>query len=85
MVIIYIDNLGGHFGYFYFFYSGRGKGESEVPGGGGGDRFFFWKSQEGGGVLQDGRGREGVCGELVNVLGGGAKYFFLFGAEMSTK
>ena len=63
-----------------------GKGETEAPGGGEGGLIFYLKSQEGGGVLSEGkgpRGREGVCGKL-GIFGGGAKYFF-FGAEMSTK
>ena len=42
----------------------------KIPGGGGGSR--------------RGRGREGVCGELGNLGGGGAKYFF-GGPETSTK
>ena len=38
----------------------------------------------GGGLHAGPRGREGVCGRLGILWGGGAKYFF-FGAEMSTK
>ena len=73
---------------FFFFCSGRGKGESEAPGGeGGGGRFFIENTRRGGGgFLQEGegpRGREGVCSE-VGILGGGAKYF-IFWAEMSAK
>ena len=58
-----------------FFLSGRGKGESEVPGGEG--FHFLLKIPGGEGGFQEGpRGREGVCGELGNLGGGGAKYFF---------
>ena len=66
---------------FYFLCSGRGKGESEAPGGEGGG-VFIENPRRGG--LQDGRGREGVCGELGNFGGRGSKYFF-WGARMSTK
>ena len=61
--------------FFYFFCSGRGKGESEESGGGLGS-IFIENPRRGGGVLQEGEGlraREGVCSELGN--GGGAKYF----------
>ena len=44
---------------------------------GGGGRFFFLKSQEGGGSQEGGAGREGVCRELA---GGGLNIFF--GPEM---
>ena len=64
-----------------------------MPGGGaggeGGGRFFLSKVPGEGGL--PGRevpgGREGVCGELGNLAGGGggAQSIFLFGAEMSTK
>ena len=54
---------------FYFFCSGEGKGESEVPGVWGG--FFYWKIPGGGspgwvGGAGGGEGvcREGVCGEF---------------------
>ena len=65
---------------FYFFCSGRGKGESEVPGGVG-DRFFIENPRRGGGGgsgWEGPRGREGVCtGELGgDFWGGGVKYFF---------
>ena len=54
--ISYYTFLGGGFDIFLnFFWSGRGKGESEALGGGGGS-VFFWKSQRGG-AFQDGRGR----------------------------
>ena len=63
--------LGGRFGYFLFFLlGGEGKGVPEAPGGGA--LIFYWKSQEGG--LQEGEGprdREGVCGKLGNLGGGG--------------
>ena len=50
----------------------------------GGDRFFIEKPRRGGSPVQEGpRGREGVCGELGNLGGGGANIFF--GAEMSAK
>ena len=69
---------------FIFFCSGSGKGESEAQGREGWD--FLLKIPGGGGSSgEEGlRCREGVCGELGNFEGGGAKYFFL-GAEMSTK
>ena len=56
---------------FYFFCSGRGKGESEATGGGGVD--FLLKVPQGGGSPGGGgpRGREGVCGKLGNSGGGG--------------
>ena len=57
---------------FYFFCSGRGKGESGAPGAGGGS-VFYWKSQEGGGV--PGGGGAGKVGEFLGG-GGGPKYFF---------
>ena len=67
---------------FYFFCSGRGKGESEAPGGWGGEIGFLLKIPGGGGAF---RGWEGprlvvVCGEFG---GGGVNFFFR--AEMSTK
>ena len=63
---------------FYFFGSGRGKGESEAPGRGG--AIFIEFRRKGGGFSRRGvgpRGGEGVCGELGNFGEGGAKYFFL--------
>ena len=69
---------------FYFFCSGRRKGESEAPGVGGGGRFFIENPRRGGAPEGEGpRGREGVCSELGNGGGGGQNIFF--GAEMSTK
>ena len=57
-----------------FFSSGRGKGECEAPGGGGG---VLLKIPGGGGGFSRGRrGREGACGELGILGGGGAKHFF---------
>ena len=71
-----------------FFCSGRGKGEFEAPGGVG-DRFFIENSRMGGGGFsrtgEVPRGREGVCGESGNFLGGGGGLNIFFGAEMSTK
>ena len=70
---------------FFIFSSvlGAGKGEeSEAERGG----YFLFKNGEGGRVSEEGRwggsrrGWEGVAGR-----GGGAKFFFFFGAEMSTK
>ena len=59
------------FGFFLFFCSGRGKGESEGPGGLG-DRFFFFDNPRKGEGLREGpRGREGVCGELREFFEGG--------------
>ena len=79
-------SLGGRFGYFLFF-SARGGGKGNPRRREGGGVRFLLKIPGGGGGLEEGegpRGREGVCGELGNLGGGGAKYFF-FGAEMSTK
>ena len=56
--------------FYFFFCSGRGKGQSEAAGRGRGR--FFVENPRGGG-LQEGegpKGREGVCGEL-GILGGG--------------
>ena len=56
---------------FHVSCSRRGKGEFEAPGGAG-NRFFI-EIPGGGGVPGGGgagRGREGVCGELGNFLGG---------------
>ena len=79
-----VQFLGGRFG-FFFFCSGRGKGESAALGGGGRDRIFIENPRRGGGLQhRRGRwGREGVCGELGNFGVGGLNIFF--GAEMSTK
>ena len=64
--------LGGRFGYFlFFFFSGRGKAESEAPGGRG-IHFLLKIPGRGGGFQEGPRGREGVCGELGNWGGGGA-------------
>ena len=63
--------------FYFFFCSGRGKGESEAAGRGGVD--FALKIPEGGGSpggAEGSRGREGVCGQLGIWGGGGAKYFF---------
>ena len=70
-----------------FFWSarGRGKGESEAPGRGAGVRFFHWKSQEGGGGLQE--TGEGPRGWRVSAgsSGGGGGQFFFFRGESPTK
>ena len=63
---------------FYFFCSGEGKGESGATWGGVG---FLLKIPRGGGVSQEGvGGGEGAgrvsAGDLGNLGGGGAKYFF---------
>ena len=55
---------------FYFFCSGKGKGESEAPGGGR-SVFFIQKCQEGGGVSEEGRGVEGPGGCLRGIGRGG--------------
>ena len=74
-----MHDLGGHFGYFLIFSAlggGRGSPRSRE---GGGLIFIENPRRGGGGFLQEGeglRGREGVCGELGNLGGGGAKYFF---------
>ena len=75
--------LGGRFGYFLFFCSGRG--ESEAPGGAG--RFFIENPTRGVGFSRRGRGREGVCGELGHFFfwGGGGLNIFFGGPETSTK
>ena len=54
--------------FYFFFGSGRGKGESEGAGRGVVD--FFIENPTKGGALQEGRGREGVCGKL-GIWGGG--------------
>ena len=55
---------GGRFG-FFFFSSGKGKGESEAPGRAGG-RFFIESLGRRGSPRRKGgeRVREGVCGEF---------------------
>ena len=69
--------LGGRFGYFLFFFL-LGNGEIGGPrlreGGG---RFFIESTRRGGGSpgREGPRGREGVCGELRNFLGGGLNNF----------
>ena len=68
--------LGGRFGYFLFFSArGGGRGSPRRQEGGGGIHFLL-KIPGGGGFQEGPRGREGVCGELGNLGGGGAKYFF---------
>ena len=55
---------------FIFWLGAGGKGMSEAPGGGGG--FFIENPRRG--VSRRGRGREGrqgVCGEVENLGGGG--------------
>ena len=67
---------------FYFFCSGRRKGESEAPVGWG-VGFFIEKSPRGGGKA--GRGRAARRVSVANWrIFGGAKFFFS-GAERSTK
>ena len=70
--------------FYFFFCSGRGKGESEAAGRG--VRFFIENPRRGGGVSRRGRGagRVSVANWGFWERGGGAKYFF-FRAEMSTK
>ena len=69
-------NLGGRFDIFYFFCSGRGKGESEAPGGG--EVRFLLKIP--GGLSPEGRGAEGPGGCLRRIgdLGGGGGVNFFF-------
>ena len=57
--------LGGHFGYFLFFFGLEGKGNSGATGRGGGSVRFLLKIPGEGGLSQKergGGGREGVCG-----------------------
>ena len=42
---------------------------------------FFIENPTRGGVSRRGRGREGVCGELGNFLGGGGAKFFFSGPK----
>ena len=56
-------------------------GESEAPGGAW-DWFFIENPRRGGGVARSRRGREGVCGELGILGGGGAKYFSFRGRNV---
>ena len=48
-----------------------------MPGGGAGIGFLL-KIAGGGGGFQDGRGREGVCGEFGEYFWGGRANFFFF-------
>ena len=69
------ENLVDISDFFFFFWSGRGNGESEVPGGGVG---FLIESPKGGAVSRTGGadGPEG-CLQPVGGFGGGeAKHFF---------
>ena len=62
--------------YFYFFSArggGRGSPRRREQGGG---STLNWKSQEGSPGGEGPRGREGVCGEIGELGGGRAKYFF---------
>ena len=65
---------------FFFFCSGKGKGESEAAGRGGVDDFIE-NPRRGGGLL-GGRGREVVCGAFG---GGGVLNLLLGRAEIPTK
>ena len=66
---------------FYFF--GLGESERGVRGAGrGGGSVFLMKMSGGGGVLHDGRGREGVCGELGGFGGGGGLNIFFRGRNV---
>ena len=61
----------------------KGNAESEVPWGDG-DRFFIENPRRGGGgsPAQEGpRGREGVCGKLGNLGGGGGLNIFFSGPK----
>ena len=62
----------------FFIFSARGGGRGSPRCQEGGGSVFIKKSNEGGGGLQDGRGREGVCSELGTFGGGGGggKIFF---------
>ena len=83
---LHLHFLGGRFGYFYFFCSGRGKGRRcprRWPG------VLFQKRKRGRwgyATRRRGRGKGArggdVCGEGG---GGGQKYFSFFGAEIFTK
>ena len=62
---------------FFIFSARGGRGEFEAPGRGGGDRFLIENAKRGGFPGGEGpRGREGVCGELGNFLGGGGLNIF---------
>ena len=61
--------LGGRFGYFYFFCSGKWKGKSEAPRRGGGTVLI--ENPRGFSRRGRPRGREGLCGELESFGGGG--------------
>ena len=65
---------------FYFFCSGRGKGESEASGGGGFD--FYWRSQEGGSPRGGGGEGPGGCLRRIGEFGGGGAKYFLGGRNV---
>ena len=65
---------------FYFFRSEREKGESEAPGGGG-IRCLLKIPGGARGFLGGARGREGICGELGNLRGGGGLNIFFLGPK----
>ena len=71
---------------FYFFCSGRGKGESEAPEGGGGGRFLIESPRRGGVSRRGGAERPGGClrriGELWGGPGGGGPNFFFRGRNV---
>ena len=73
--------------FFIYFFSVRGGGRGGPRRQAGEIGFLFKIPGRGGGGFREGegpRGREGVCGELGTILGGGAKYFFS-GSKTSTK
>ena len=79
-----IKQLGGRFRFFFFSSRGRGRGSLRRREGEGGSGFFI-ESPKGGNLQGRGaEGREGLCGKLEHLGGGGGQNIF-FGAEMSTK
>ena len=60
----------------FYFFSARGGGRGSPRPPGGGCRFLIENPRGGGGLQEWPRGREGVCGKLGILGGGGAKYFF---------
>ena len=76
------ENLGGRFGYVYFFCSGEGKRARDARKGVGGVGFLV--KIPGGGFSQQ-RGGGGADGPGGCLRGIGGEYIFLFGAETPTK